>query len=122
MNYYRCKCGKRQSWSSYGPIRCKPCPECGTTLGSGPDNHAEVQPHRWDEWRWAINETTGERFQRRECAACMTQETRTEAEAEHDKEHPATEAAIEGCALCLARDVARLTSGILPASSEPETK
>lgn len=76
MNYYRCKCGNRESWSSYGPSRCNPCPDCGTTLGCDPDDHPPVEPHRWGEWEWVIDPKTGERSQRRECDACSARDTR----------------------------------------------
>jgi hypothetical protein len=46
MNYYRCKCGRMESWSSYGPARCFLCPECNTTLAGSPEGHlTEPEPH-----------------------------------------------------------------------------
>ena len=36
MLYYKCKCGKRESWGSYGPRPCQRCKECETS-----------EPHQW---------------------------------------------------------------------------
>lgn len=40
MIYYKCKCGKSESWSSMGVPACRVCKYCGTTLdGSEPIPH-----------------------------------------------------------------------------------
>lgn len=45
MQYYRCKCGKRQAWGSMGPSPCSGCLECNTTLEQYPSLHKEPKPH-----------------------------------------------------------------------------
>lgn len=45
MIYYRCKCGNCQAWSSMGVNPCDGCPECNTTLETGPEHHEEPKPH-----------------------------------------------------------------------------
>lgn len=46
MQYYRCKCGRFESWTSMGARpRCEACPDCGTTLAQSPAGHGEPEPH-----------------------------------------------------------------------------
>ena len=45
MQYYRCKCGKREAWGGMPPYPCTSCADCGTTLDTGPDRHRESRPH-----------------------------------------------------------------------------
>lgn len=48
MKYYRCKCGKMESWcSGMTPSPCKECDECHTTVAGGPDGHKRAVPHDW---------------------------------------------------------------------------
>ncbi len=46
MQYYRCKCGKMESWGSMPPNRCQGCPDCGTNLSTHPDHHPPAD-HNW---------------------------------------------------------------------------
>ena len=66
MIYYRCKCGKSTAYGSYGPSRCLVCPECGSTLASHPDYHAEPIEH---DWQPRFDERTG-RPKARVCDRC----------------------------------------------------
>ncbi len=45
MQYFRCKCGKSEGWSSMGVSRCRVCPECKSTLAQSPEGHGEPEPH-----------------------------------------------------------------------------
>lgn len=45
MIYYRCECGKNESWSSMGAKPCFRCKDCGTDMASGPTLHREPEPH-----------------------------------------------------------------------------
>lgn len=48
MQYLRCKCGKREAWSSMGGGRnCSGCPDCNTTLEISPELHKELEPHKF---------------------------------------------------------------------------
>lgn len=47
MLYYRCRCGSRASWSSMGVASCETCPECRSTLATGPGLHSEPTEHEW---------------------------------------------------------------------------
>lgn len=74
MRYYRCKCGKLESWSSMGSPDCYGCPDCKTTLAETPNLHEEPQPHAWDEeWR-IVNPKTGESGPFRRCRKCHRSE------------------------------------------------
>lgn len=46
MQYYRCKCGSRESWGSMPPSRCAHCNKCVSDLAQAPDLHQEPEPHR----------------------------------------------------------------------------
>lgn len=49
MQYYRCKCGKAESWTSMGVRQCSGCKECNTTLAQHPDDHkSPVPPHEYE--------------------------------------------------------------------------
>jgi len=69
MRYLRCKCGKREAWSSMGVPRCDGC-ECGTTLDEHPADHTAPEPHRWGDPEWKLDPKSGERWQVRYCLAC----------------------------------------------------
>ena len=43
--FYRCRCGRSQSWGSMPPARCAWCIDCQSTLASHPDAHGEREPH-----------------------------------------------------------------------------
>lgn len=45
MQYYRCKCGRKEAWGSMSPPLCSRCPDCGTNLATAPDIHGEPQDH-----------------------------------------------------------------------------
>ena len=45
MRYYRCKCGKREAWSSHGVRSCNGCRECNTTLEEAPGLHTAPEQH-----------------------------------------------------------------------------
>ena len=47
MQYYRCKCGNRQCWGSYGPASCEYCAKCGTDIALGPNSHRSPTPHEF---------------------------------------------------------------------------
>lgn len=68
MIYYRCKCGKHESWSSMGTRACEGCRTCNTTLASGPEEHiSPVPPHELARVRVAADE--GEAY-RMSCLNC----------------------------------------------------
>lgn len=66
MQYYRCKCGKSQSWGSMAPPLCEGCGECHTTLEQFPSLHREPAAH---EFETLYDEHTGEPYQR--CTRCL---------------------------------------------------
>lgn len=45
MQYYRCKCGHRESWGSLPPDRCQRCEKCGSDLAFSPESHREPIEH-----------------------------------------------------------------------------
>ena len=47
MIYYRCKCGKVESYGSMSPNPCLGCVDCGTNLTSHPDLHKKPELHNW---------------------------------------------------------------------------
>lgn len=59
MRYLKCKCGKREMWTTDGVHDCQGCDECGTTYSSHPDYHKELQPHKW---MTMYNENTGKPY------------------------------------------------------------
>lgn len=73
MRYMRCKCGKREAWTSMGVPDCAGCPDCNTTLEESPEHHSEPAPHEWRE-EWTIDKQTGERSQIRVCLRCHRKE------------------------------------------------
>ena len=68
MIYYRCKCGKAESWSSMGVSPCRGCSECNTTLATSPDNHLTPAPHQWTK---EFNSGSGARIDD-VCMNCLT--------------------------------------------------
>lgn len=48
MQYYRCRCGKREAWGSMGPAACSGCKDCGTTLDMTPELHRTPEPHDFE--------------------------------------------------------------------------
>jgi len=66
MQYYRCKCGKREFWGSgMVPAPCDGCDECGTTLTQNLDNHETPRAHQLIR---RYKEETGEPYWR--CELC----------------------------------------------------
>lgn len=57
MQYYRCKCGKKEAIGSMSPSPCQGCEICNTTLASNPSFHNEPIPHKW---KLRYNQETGE--------------------------------------------------------------
>ena len=55
MKYYRCKCGKSESWGSLPPRPCEGCEECNTTLASHPDYHRSPDDHTFVETKVKID-------------------------------------------------------------------
>lgn len=49
MQTYKCKCGKREVWGSYGPDACDKCYHCNTKPSLGPIPHNDPVPHNWRE-------------------------------------------------------------------------
>ena len=46
MQYFRCKCGKREMWTTDGAgPPCRGCEECGTTFAQSEHGHQVLQPH-----------------------------------------------------------------------------
>ena len=67
MQYYSCKCGKREFWGS-GMIsrNCEVCNECGTTMMKDLDgNYKPSEPH---EYITNYNQNTGKPYQT--CKKC----------------------------------------------------
>ena len=71
MRYLRCKCGKREAWTSMGVPRCTGCEKCGTTLDETPGTHEAPHPHTWSAPEWGIDPKTGERWTFVRCLDCM---------------------------------------------------
>lgn len=61
MRYYRCKCGRHESWGSMGPNPCARCKDCGSDLAGSPDTHAEPKPHRMLTVRATVETDEGEK-------------------------------------------------------------
>lgn len=80
MRYMRCKCGKRECWTSMGHADCDGCEKCNTTLEEHPDDHREPIPHVIG-MRWKIDQQTGERYIATNCTRCLN--------APHDIRDPA---------------------------------
>lgn len=80
MRYYRCRCGKSVAWSTGGefPQACVVCEECGSTLASHPDYHAEPIEH---EWEVRYDQRTGKPFYE-VCDRCGSTRPLSEAPAE----------------------------------------
>jgi len=67
MKYFRCMCGKSQSWSTDGkPAACVVCSSCGSTLAAGPHDHDYPAEHKWTV---LYDRKTGERNME-ECVNC----------------------------------------------------
>lgn len=48
MQYWRCKCGKWEWWTSgERPFPCDECPTCHTTAAQGPEGHGRAVPHEF---------------------------------------------------------------------------
>ncbi len=45
MQYFRCKCGRHEWYTSMGVSLCEGCEECGTGPGQSPTTHREPVPH-----------------------------------------------------------------------------
>ena len=67
MQYFRCKCGNLESWSSDGTTPCRACSKCGTTLAQHPDDHRTPVPH---QWQTQYDQNTGKPFEF--CRVCLT--------------------------------------------------
>jgi hypothetical protein len=66
MNYYRCKCGKIESWTSTGVSKCDGCPYCNTTLEEYSEHHKTPQPH---EFIMQYDTKTGDCYEM--CKVCL---------------------------------------------------
>lgn len=66
MIYYRCKCGKHESWSSMGVPLCQVCEKCGSTLATSPSTHLDPKPH---EYVTQYDQDTGKPYEI--CLQCM---------------------------------------------------
>lgn len=48
MQYFRCKCGACEAWSTYGPPKpCCVCDKCGSTFAGNKNNHLPPEEHSW---------------------------------------------------------------------------
>lgn len=65
MQYYRCKCGKSESWGSMPPKKCTSCPICNTTLARDPEGHRKPSEHNFVT---KYDENTGEPYE--VCSRC----------------------------------------------------
>ncbi len=65
MQYYRCKCGSAESWTSMGVPRCRSCSKCGSDLAQGPNGHRDPAPH---EYVTRYDEHTGKPYE--VCLGC----------------------------------------------------
>lgn len=128
MQYYRCKCGKREAWSSMGVTQCQGCPECGTNLTQHPDDHKDPLPHDYSshieqmgpagpiqvpvcrychKTQWEIEGQKGEGdldgvdFIRQERARQIEEEGW---DSEHDDEHEDGELALAGACYAIPAD------------------
>lgn len=67
MQYYRCKCGNRQFWSSGGePYPCQGCESCNTTFSQTKRGHKPLVPH---DLVLMYHRDTGEPYRKR-CLVC----------------------------------------------------
>ena len=73
MRYMRCKCGKREAWTTMGHYACQGCEECGTTLAESPDGHSTPIPHDWRE-QWKQSRADEPPQKERICLRCMKRE------------------------------------------------
>lgn len=70
MQYYRCKCGDRQLWTTDGPSDCVICNKCNTTLAQRPEDHkTEAKPH---DYKTYYDQNTGKPFKL--CHRCGNRE------------------------------------------------
>mgnify|MGYP000940205575 CR=1 FL=1 len=65
MRYLKCKCGKKEMWTTDGLWPCQGCEECGTTFAGHPDGHKPLEPHQWGI---LFNEHTGNPY--KYCVHC----------------------------------------------------
>ena len=70
MQFYQCKCGNIQCWTSMGVPRCSKSPQCGSDLAQGSTEHSETVPH---EYVKRYDQFTGVPYQI--CRACLRRET-----------------------------------------------
>lgn len=66
MNYYRCRCGKQESWSNYQPADCDGCESCGSNMSLVTETHKPLQEHSWKTHYTA----SGKPYER--CTKCNT--------------------------------------------------
>ena len=84
MQYYRCKCGKSEAWTSMGVSECATCKHCGSDLAMGPEGHAETPaPH---EYVAKYNEDTGIPYE--VCRRCLRRRVDLEKPAEPEPPPP----------------------------------
>jgi hypothetical protein len=69
MRMLRCKCGKREAWTSQGMQPCEGCEECNTTYASHPKYHDPLQPHIWIT---RYNQNTGKPYKL--CSRCFVKD------------------------------------------------
>jgi hypothetical protein len=66
MQYWRCKCGKREVYESgMSPQACEVCSVCGSTFSQSPSTHPEPIPH---DWITKYDQDTGKPFKM--CRRC----------------------------------------------------
>lgn len=59
MQYYRCRCGKKEALASYPPASCEGCRDCNSTLELHSSMHRVPRPH---EWVARYDNLTGKRY------------------------------------------------------------
>lgn len=65
MRTLRCKCGEMIAHTSGTMKDCEGCEKCNTTYAGHPNNHSELQPHKWGT---KYNQNTGKKY--KECNVC----------------------------------------------------
>lgn len=60
MIILRCKCGDKIMQTSMGGKDCQGCEDCKTTFAGHPDQHKELQPHKFD--KKLFNQNTGKSY------------------------------------------------------------
>lgn len=71
---YRCRCGNRRGFGSMPFAACDVCEDCGSTMATSPDTHAEPEPHNLVT---RYHAQTGKSY--RLCLACHYRDGREEA-------------------------------------------